>query len=161
MLIYLAINAGGAQRGWGVAMSTDTALALGGLALLGRRVPDRTRVFLLTIFVVDDLIALVIIGVAYSGPVKITPIVLAAVVLAGMVGMLGLGVDWAPAYLLLGVLMWSALLTSGVDPVVAGLAIGLTAPAYSPARESLEEASGLFRRFREQPTPELARSAQR
>jgi Na+/H+ antiporter NhaA len=159
VLIYLAINAGGAQRGWGVAMSTDTALALGGLALLGRRVPDRTRVFLLTIFVVDDLIALVIIGVAYSGAVRITPIVLAAVVLAGMVGMLGLGVDWAPAYLLLGVLMWSALLTSGVDPVVAGLAIGLTAPAYSPARESLEEASGRFRRFREQPTPELARTA--
>jgi Na+/H+ antiporter NhaA len=159
VLIYLAINAGGVERGWGVAMSTDTALALGGLSLLGRRVPDRTRVFLLTIFVVDDLVALVVIGVAYSGPVKIMPIVLAAVVLAAMVGMIAVGVDWAPAYLLLGVLMWSALLTSGVDPVVAGLAIGLTAPAYSPARESLEEASGRFRRFREQPTPELARTA--
>ena len=55
--------------------------------------------------------------------------------------------------------MWAALLKSGVDPVVAGLAIGLTASAYSPGREELEEASGLFRLFREQPTPELARSA--
>ena len=58
-----------------------------------------------------------------------------------MVGMLALGVDWSPAYLLAGVVMWSALLTSGVDPVVAGLAIGLTAPAYTPGRQSLEEAT--------------------
>jgi Na+/H+ antiporter NhaA len=159
-LIYLAVNAaGGAARGWGVAMSTDTALALGGLALLGRRVPDRTRIFLLTTFVVDDLASLVVIAVAYSGPVELLPILLAALVLAGMVGMLALGVNWSPAYLLAGVVMWSALLTSGVDPVVAGLAIGLTAPAYTPARQSLEEASGLFRRFREQPTAELARTA--
>jgi protein-disulfide isomerase len=76
-----------------------------------------------------------------------------------MIGMLGVGVDWSPAYLIVGVVMWSALLTSGVDPVVAGLAIGLTAPAYSPGRQSLEEASGLFRLFREQPTAELARTA--
>jgi Na+/H+ antiporter NhaA len=160
VLIYLAVNAsGGAPRGWGVAMSTDTALALGGLSLLGRRVPDRTRVFLLTIFVVDDLASLIVIAFAYSESVEIVPILLAALVLAGMVGMLALGVNWSPAYLLAGVVMWSALLTSGVDPVVAGLAIGLTAPAYAPGRQSLEEASGLFRRFREQPTAELARTA--
>ncbi|HEV7654111.1 MAG TPA: Na+/H+ antiporter NhaA [Mycobacteriales bacterium] len=160
VLIYLAINAGhGSAHGWGVAMSTDTALALGGLALLGKRVPDRTRVFLLTLFVVDDLASLVVIGVAYSGSVEIMPILLAVLLLGLMIGMLAIGVDWAPAYLLAGIAMWSALLTSGVDPVVAGLAIGLTAPAYSPARQSLEEASGLFRLFREQPTPELARTA--
>jgi Na+/H+ antiporter NhaA len=159
-LIYLAVNAaGGASRGWGVAMSTDTALALGGLALLGRRVPDRTRVFLLTMFVVDDLASLVVIAFAYSERVEPAPILLAALVLAGVAGMLALGVNWAPAYLLAGVVMWSALLTSGVDPVVAGLAIGLTAPAYTPGRQNLEEASGLFRRFREQPTAELARTA--
>ncbi len=159
-LIYLAVNAAdGASRGWGVAMSTDTALALGGLALLGRRVPDRTRIFLLTMFVVDDLASLLVIAVAYSGPVELLPILLAALVLAGMVGMLALGVNWSPAYLLAGVVMWSALLTSGVDPVVAGLAIGLTAPAYTPGRQSLEEATGLFRRFREQPTADLARTA--
>ena len=162
-LIYLAVNAvnasDGASRGWGAAMSTDTALALGGLALLGKRVPDRTRIFLLTMFVVDDLASLIVIAVAYSGPVELLPLLLAALVLAGMVGMLALGVNWSPAYLLAGIVMWSALLTSGVDPVVAGLAIGLTAPAYTPGRQSLEEASGLFRRFREQPSADLARTA--
>ena len=159
-LIFLAVNAsGGAPRGWGVAMSSDTALALGGIALLGRRVPDRTRIFLLTMFVVDDLASLLVIALAYSGPVEVLPILVAVLVLAGMVGMLALAVNWSPAYLLAGVVMWSALLTSGVDPVVAGLAIGLTAPAYTPVRQSLEEASGLFRRFREQPTADLARTA--
>ncbi|HST66031.1 MAG TPA: Na+/H+ antiporter NhaA [Mycobacteriales bacterium] len=158
-LIYLAFTAGGPDaHGWGVAMSTDTALALGGLSLLGRRVPDRARIFLLTMFVVDDLIALTVIGVAYSESVSLMPLVLAALALGAMIGMLGIGVNWSPAYLIAGVVMWSALLTSGVDPIVAGLAIGLTAPAYSPVRQSLEEASGLFRLFREQPTPELART---
>jgi Na+/H+ antiporter NhaA len=55
--------------------------------------------------------------------------------------------------------MWAALLASGVDPIVTGLAIGLSAPAYSPAREQLEQATELVRSFREQPTSELARSA--
>ncbi|MEP7178975.1 MAG: Na+/H+ antiporter NhaA, partial [Pseudonocardiales bacterium] len=67
VLIYLAVNAGHpSAHGWGVAMSTDTALALGLLALLGRRVPDRVRAFLLTVFVVDDLVALIVIAVVYS-----------------------------------------------------------------------------------------------
>ncbi len=61
--------------------------------------------------------------------------------------------------MLLGVVLWVALMESGVDPVVAGLAIGLAAPAYTPSRDALEEATGRFRAFREQPTPELARSA--
>ena len=72
VLIYLAVNAGrSSAHGWGVAMSTDTALALGLLALLGRDVPDRVRVFLLTVFVVDDLAALVVIAVVYSDDIEI------------------------------------------------------------------------------------------
>ena len=64
VLIFLAVNRGGSgAHGWGVAMSTDTALALGLLALLGRGVPDQVRIFLLTVFVVDDLVALVVIAV--------------------------------------------------------------------------------------------------
>ncbi len=59
----------------------------------------------------------------------------------------------------LGLVIWAALLASGVDPVVAGLAIGLSATAYTPTRGDLEQATGLVRRFREQPTPELARTA--
>jgi Na+/H+ antiporter NhaA len=160
VLIYLAFNAGKpGSHGWGVAMSTDTALALGLLALVGRGVPDRVRVFLLTVFVVDDLLALVVIAVVYSDEIKIMPLVLAIIAFAVVLILSLLHVRKAWVYVILGVLMWSALLTSGVDPVVAGLAIGLTAPAYTPGREQLEEASGLFRLFREQPTPELARSA--
>ncbi|MEV0794273.1 Na+/H+ antiporter NhaA [Kribbella sp. NPDC050459] len=160
VLIYVAFNAGGpGSHGWGVAMSTDTALALGLLALVGRGVPDRVRVFLLTVFVVDDLLALVVIAVVYSEDIKLMPLTAAIVAFAVVLALSLLRVRKAWIYLILGVLMWAALLRSGVDPVVAGLAIGLTAPAYSPGREELEEATGLFRLFREQPTPELARSA--
>lgn len=160
VLIYLAFNAGGpGSHGWGVAMSTDTALALGLLALVGRGVPDRVRVFLLTVFVVDDLLALVVIAVIYSEDIRVMPLVMAIVAFAVVLVLSLLHVRKAWVYVILGVLMWAALLKSGVDPVVAGLAIGLTAPAYSPGREQLEEATGLFRLFREQPTPELARSA--
>ncbi|GGM14992.1 Na(+)/H(+) antiporter NhaA 2 [Dactylosporangium sucinum] len=165
--IYLAVNAfagaghaGGAGLvGWGVAMSTDTALALGLLALLGRGVPDQVRVFLLTVFVVDDLIALVVIATAYSEAIAFTPLLFAVVVFAGILGLRALGVRRAAAYAALGILLWLCLMESGVDPVVAGLAIGLTATAYTPARTALEAASGLFKLFREQPTAELARTA--
>ncbi|MEU4290069.1 Na+/H+ antiporter NhaA [Kribbella sp. NPDC026596] len=160
VLIYLAFNAGGAgAHGWGVAMSTDTALALGLLALVGRGVPDRVRVFLLTVFVVDDLLALVVIAVVYSEDIKLMPLLMAVVAFGVVLVLAFFHVRKAWMYVVLGVVMWSALLTSGVDPVVAGLAIGLTASAYSPGREELEQATGLFRLFREQPTPELARSA--
>ncbi|MGW7682236.1 Na+/H+ antiporter NhaA [Kribbella sp. NPDC054772] len=160
VLIYLAFNAGGpGSHGWGVAMSTDTALALGLLALVGRGVPDRVRVFLLTVFVVDDLLALVVIAVVYSEDIRLMPLMLAIVAFVIVLALSLFHVRKAWIYVILGVLMWAALLQSGVDPVVAGLAIGLTAPAYSPGREELEEATGLFRLFREQPTPELARSA--
>ena len=160
VLIYLAINrnASGAH-GWGVAMSTDTALALGLLSLLGRNVPDRVRVFLLTVFVVDDLVALVVIAFVYSDHIAMTPLVIAIVAFAALVGARVLGIRQSLVFIILGVVTWAALLASGVDPVVAGLAIGLSAPAYSPARGDLEEATGLFRNFREQPTAELARSA--
>ncbi|MEV0798180.1 Na+/H+ antiporter NhaA [Kribbella sp. NPDC050281] len=160
VLIYLAFNVGGdGAHGWGVAMSTDTALALGLLALVGRGVPDRIRIFLLTVFVVDDLLALVVIGVVYSENVDLMMLAAAIVAFAIVLTLAIYRVRIAWLYVVLGVVMWAALLTSGVDPVVAGLAIGLTATAYTPGREELEQATGLVRLFREQPTPELARSA--
>jgi Na+/H+ antiporter NhaA len=159
-LIYLAANAGRSTgHGWGVAMSTDTALALGLLALLGRDVPDRVRVFVLTIFVVDDLAALVVIAVFYSSDIDLLHLALAAAVFAVLLVAAALRVSRGSFYVALGVVMWAALLASGVDPIVAGLAIGLSAPAYSPARADLEDATLLVRLFREQPTSERARSA--
>ena len=160
VLIYLAVTRGGpGASGWGVAMSTDTALALGLLALLGKGVPDQVRIFLLTVFVVDDVVALVVIAVVYSDDIKIMPLAVAILAFAATLGIKALKVRRGVVYLPFALVMWAALLSSGVDPVVAGLAIGLTAVAYTPGRADLEQASGLFKLFREQPTPELARSA--
>lgn len=160
VLIYLAVTAGsGAGHGWGVAMSTDTALALGFLSLIGQGVSDKVRVFLLTAFVVDDIVALIVIAVVYSGAIAWLPLVVAAGLFAVLLVLLRVGVDRPAVYAVLGLVIWCALLMSGVDPVVTGLAIGLAGSAYSPARDTLERASSLFRSFREQPTAEVARDA--
>jgi Na+/H+ antiporter NhaA len=159
--IYLAFNAGGAGAGgWGAAMSTDTAFALGALALLTPRSATRLRVFLLTLAVFDDLGALLVIATVYSSHIS----VLALIVAIGLFGLL-LALRYVPTWrrqlsILVGVALWVALFKSGIDPVIAGLAIGLVTSAYPPSREDLERATTLTRSFREQPTPELARSAQ-
>jgi protein-disulfide isomerase len=114
-------------------------------------------VFLVTVLVVDDLAALLVIAFAYSSDITLMPIVVAAVVFALLLYAVRLRQRWV--FVLLGVAMWAALRCSGVDPIVAGLVIGLAAPAYTPNRGELEDATGLVRRFREEPTPELARSA--
>ena len=138
VLIFLAFNHDGpGAHGWGVAMSTDTALALGLLALLGRGVPDQVRLFLLTVFVVDDLVALIVIAVVYSEDIELMPLI-AVLFFALMLGMRALRVRRGVCYVPFGVALWAALLASGVDPVVSGLAIGLTATAYTPARGDLD-----------------------
>ncbi|MGZ4384005.1 MAG: Na+/H+ antiporter NhaA [Gaiellaceae bacterium] len=158
--VYLAFNAGGAgAHGWGAAMSTDTAFALGVLALTGPRFPDRLRSFVLTLVVIDDLVALVVIATVYTGSLAPRALLAAIALFACVLLARRLGVSQVLAYLALGVAIWVALLKSGVDPVVTGLAMGLLTYAYSPARGDLERASDLFRLFREQPTAELARSA--
>ncbi|WP_433717804.1 Na+/H+ antiporter NhaA [Actinoplanes sp. CA-051413] len=162
VLIYLAVTHGGpGAHGWGIAMSTDTALALGLLALVGRGVPDSIRVFLLTVFVVDDLVALLVIAVVYSEDIAMMPLLIAGAAFGVWLLLRTFGVRSAFSYAVVGLVLWAAMLASGVDPVVAGLAMGLTAVAYTPVRENLEAASGLFKLFREQPTPELARTAAR
>jgi Na+/H+ antiporter NhaA len=162
VLIYVAFNAGGpGAHGWGAAMSTDTAFALGVLGLLTPRTATRLRVFLLTLAVVDDLIALVVIATVYTSHVNTTAL---AVAIALVVALLGLRFApdpyRHPAAAAIGLAMWVALFKSGVDPVVAGLVVGLVTSAYPPARSDLEHFTELARSFREQPTPELARSAQ-
>ena len=158
--IYLALNAGRpTAHGWGAAMSTDTALALGMLALTGPRFPDRVRAFLLSVAVVDDLISLVVIGAAYSRAVTAVPLGVAAGIFAVILALSRAGIRYGALYALLGTAAWVAVFRSGIDPVVVGLAMGLATYARPAARTDLERASDLFRRFREQPTSELARSA--
>ena len=158
--IYLAFNGGGhAASGWGVAMSTDTAFALGMLALVGPSFPDRLRGFMLTIIVVDDVVALLVIAVAYSHDVALGPLLIAVGVFGLATIAVALRIRQNLFYLVLATTSWVALFESGVDPVVLGLAIGLIVGAYPAGRGELERATNLFRSFREQPTPELARSA--
>lgn len=158
--IYLGVNAGRpSASGWGVAMSTDTAFALGLLALVGRSVPDRVRAFLLTVVVVDDVVALAVIATVYSEDLAPRPLVFAAGFFLVVLTVRAARVRSGLVYAVLGAAIWVALFDSGIDPVVVGLVLGLLTYAYPPARGDLEQATGLFRLFREQPTPELARSA--
>ena len=158
--IYLAINFGRSSApGWGVAMSTDTAFALGVLALVGRGVPDRVRTYLLTFALVDDVAGIVVIALAYSGHIDLAALSVGVAILGVVAVARWRGVRNGAVYLLLGVAAWIAFFESGVDPVVVGLVMGLLAFAYPAARSDLEQASESFRLFREQPTPELARDA--
>jgi Na+/H+ antiporter NhaA len=158
--IYLIANAGRpSEHGWGMAMSTDTAFALGALALVGRRLPDRVRTYLLTFSIVDDLAGLAVIAVAYSGRIDVVPLLFGVGLLAVVLIIRARGVRYGPAYLLIGIVAWVAFLKSGVDPIVVGLILGLLTYAFSATRASLEQASEAFRLFREQPTAELAQSA--
>jgi Na+/H+ antiporter NhaA len=163
--IYLAFNVGsasagsGALRGWGISMSTDTAFALGVLRLVGPRFPDRLRAFILTVVVVDDIVALVVIAVAYSTTIAVTPILVAIGCFGVVLAVRWRGVRAGLVYIVLGAVIWVSLLKSGVDPVVAGLGLGLLTYAYPAARADLDRATEEFRQFREQPTAELARQA--
>jgi Na+/H+ antiporter NhaA len=160
VVIFLAVNAGQSSAGgWGTAMSTDTAFALGMLALVGPKNADRLRSYLLTFAVVDDLTAIVVIALVYSHHVDV-PALLAGLAALGAVFLARTaGLRPGVVYAGLGVAAWAAFFKSGVDPAVTGLVVGLLTPAYPAARSDLEQATARVRRFREQPTPELARAA--
>jgi Na+/H+ antiporter NhaA len=159
--IYLAINAGhSSTHGWGTAMSTDTAFALGVLTLVGPQLSGRLRAFMLTVAVVDDLVALLVIATVFTSGVSGSALAVAAALLVVVLVFRYLGSRRGLLYAVLGAAMWVAVFKSGVDPVIVGLVMGLLTYAYPAARVDLERATDLFRLFREQPTPELARSAQ-
>ena len=158
--IYLAFNAGEPSAdGWGVAMSTDTAFALGLLALVGPRISNRLRAFMVTVAVVDDLLALGVIAFAYTHELKVSPLLVAVALFGAVLVLRELHVKRGAPYAVLGVATWGAMHLSGIDPIIVGLAMGLLTYAYPASREDLERASSSFRDFREQPTPELARTA--
>jgi Na+/H+ antiporter NhaA len=158
--IYLAFNGGrSSAHGWGIAMSTDTAFALGLLALVGPRFPDRLRAYMLTVVVVDDLLALLVIATVYTDELELAPFLIALALFGVVLVVRLLRIRRGVLYFVLGVAIWVAMLESGVEPVVIGLAMGLLAWATPPDRSALERASELFRAFREQPTPQLAQFA--
>lgn len=129
-LIYAAFNAGGeGSSGWGVPMATDIAFAVGVMALLGRGVPAPARVFLLTLAIVDDIGAITVIAVFYTQDLALDWL---AAAVAGVLALLVLRVlrVWTlPPYLLVGAAVWLATYQSGVHATIAGVALGLLAPA--------------------------------
>ena len=158
--LYLAFNAGGSSaHGWGIAMSTDTAFALGLLALVGPRFPDRLRAFMLTVVVVDDIVALVVIATVYTETLRVVPLLAAIAVFGAVLVLRSIPVRVGLVYFVLGAAAWVGLLKSGVEPLVVGLVMGLLVYAYPAPRSNLERATERFREFREQPTADLARVA--
>lgn len=128
-VLYLALQAGQpGQHGWGTVMATDTAFVIGCLALLGARAPQSLRVFLLSLAVVDDIGAILVVAIGYSGALDWAALALGAIGLAVVRGMALLGVRSLGLYVLTGALIWLAVDASGLHPTVTGVALGLMTP---------------------------------
>ena len=137
------MNIGGdGMDGWAIPMATDIAFAVGVLAILGARVPSSLKVFLLTLAIVDDIGAIVVIALFYSNGVEPLWLGAGALVLVAIVAMSRLRVDHPIAYVVPGALLWLCLYESGIEPTLAGVALGLLTPALPrrgvPVLERLE-----------------------
>lgn len=128
--IYAALNAGGpGADGWGIPMATDIAFAVGVLSILGRRIPSPARVFLLTLAIVDDIGAITVIAVFYTDDLSLLWLAVAGLGLLAIVGLRALRVWSMSVYVAVGVVVWFATFESGVHATIAGVALGLLAPA--------------------------------
>jgi NhaA family Na+:H+ antiporter len=142
-LLYLAFNAGTeGSRGWPIPMATDIAFALGVLTLAGRNVSPSLKLFLLALAIVDDIGAILVIAVLYSGGVAGAALGVAAVLIACMLGLHRIGVRATAMYVALGAGVWLAFLQSGVHATIAGVLVGLLTPAspFQRPRAVSEEA---------------------
>src|SRR3546814_19046067 len=135
-LIYISV-AGGEMpvlmRGWAIPSATDIALAMGVLGLLGNRVPASLRLFLLTVAIVDDIGAVLVIAVFYTANIKLAWLVAALVVTAAMLALQRLKVARYTPYVLLALVLWFVVLNSGIHPPIAGVFAALTIPTRGTA----------------------------
>jgi Na+/H+ antiporter NhaA len=161
-VIFLILNpTGDDAQAWGVVISTDTAFLIGALAVIAPKYPARLRTFLLTLAVVDDVGALLVIALFYSDHIRVLPLFAAAALIAALALVRLLPVGRGPAYSVLALGLWLALATGGVHPTLAGVAVALLIPVFTPERQRVEEAVGLIRAFRQSPNSEYARAATR
>jgi NhaA family Na+:H+ antiporter len=129
-VLYLAGNVGHAgARGWGMAMPTDMALVLGVLALASPRVPTSLKAFVVSLAIADDVGTIVAVLVAYSHDAQAGWAMVAVAVVGGIVVLRRIHVRWLPAYVILGGALWLAMRAAGLNPTLAGVALGLLAPA--------------------------------
>jgi len=150
-LIYLSLNANPLRGvGWAVPTATDIAFAVGVLALLGRSIPINVRVFLLTLAIIDDVIAVLIIAFFYSDGLQFSGFIVASVGILIVLGFQWIGLGSALAYIVPGAIVWIGLLLTGGHPTLAGVVLGLLTPVVSiPMREHpLQLVSRLARELR-------------
>ncbi|MFD1545376.1 Na+/H+ antiporter NhaA [Nonomuraea guangzhouensis] len=160
--VYLALNAGGpGAGGWGVPIATDTAFVLGMLAIVGARCPEPLRVFLLTLAIVDDVLAIIIIAIFYTESLAVVSLVVAAALLAAIMTLRWLRIWRPPAYIVLGFALWVATLESGVHPTLIGIALGILVFVYAPTDTKLLRADEAVHVFTNDPSAEAAREATR
>ena len=140
-LIYVVMNSPPPQQlGWAVPTATDIAFAVGVLALLGRGVPSGIRVFLLALAIIDDIIAILIIALFYSGGLQAVGFAIAALGIALVLGLQRIGIGSAFGYIVPGALVWTGLLQAGIHPTLAGVVLGLLTPVRStPTREKPQD----------------------
>lgn len=128
-LVYLALNSDATrQQGWAVPTATDIAFAVGVLALLGRSIPSNVRVFLLTLAIIDDVIAVLIIAFFYSGGLDYSGFAIAGLGVLMVLGLQKVGIGTAYAYVIPGAIIWLGLLMTGAHPTLTGVVLGLMTP---------------------------------
>ena len=155
-LIYVALNAGGeGSNGWGIPMATDIAFAVGVLTVAARYAPAGVRPFLLTLAIVDDIGAILVIALFYSSDVAPGTLVVAALIVAAMIALQRFDVRATTVYVVLGVALWVAFFESGIHPTIAGVILGFlvpTQPFQRPGAVS-EEAIRTARATVDRPDP--------
>ena len=140
-LIYIAVNFNDplVLQGWAIPAATDIAFALGILALLGPRVPTALKVFLLTVAIIDDLGAIIIIALFYTANLSIGALLLGALALVVLLAMNRLGVGRTAPYVFVGVILWVCVLKSGVHATLAGVATALLIPMHGKGGNPMVE----------------------
>ncbi|QOG19193.1 Na+/H+ antiporter NhaA [Bradyrhizobium sp. SEMIA] len=133
LLYALIIPAGPWSRGWGVPMATDTAFAVALIAVMGSRVPVELRIFLTAAAIVDDIGAIVVVALFYSGEIHLAYLAAAATVVVALVLLSRSGVYFLSPYILLGVALWASVYAGGLHPTLAGVILALFIPTRPPA----------------------------